>query len=321
MSSESDLISTIVSAQTYLYRLGGPILMFIGNISSIFNLIIFTRKNLRKNPCSIYLIAFNIINFLFLNTTLLQATLFNGFNINLISYNLTFCRFITYIGFLWDILSPFYLVLASVDRVLVTSRNALTRRRSTHRLAYICIISGTIFWMLFHIHALILMDIIEIYPNYFICYFFSNSYLQFTSYYSLILKAIIIPLLMIVFGLRAVKNVRTIGRVQIAPALPTNTATIRNALNPIHSKDRQLVKILIINISVYLIFSLMLSIVLMYQQITQYETKSSVQSQIDLFLLFVSLFSSYIPFCIVCYTNFFMSKTFRIEIKKIILCQ
>ncbi|CAF3733723.1 unnamed protein product [Adineta steineri] len=185
MSSESYLIAQLISVQMYLYQIGGPIFMIIGSVSCILNLIIFTKKTLRKNPCSNYLIVYNLTNFLFIYTTFIQAVLSNGFNINYAARSLSYCHFTVYIGFVEDILSPFYLILASVDRVLITSRNALTRQRSTHRFAYICIISGTIFWMLFHIHALILTDIIEFLPNYFICYFNSNAYLQFTSYYSL----------------------------------------------------------------------------------------------------------------------------------------
>jgi hypothetical protein len=321
MTSEADIIASIISAQTYLYRLGGPILMVIGTVSCILNLIIFMKKNLRKNPCSIYLIAFNVTNLLLVYTSLFLSTLSYGFNTNLPSYNLGFCHFDLYIGFLLDILSPFYLILASVDRVLVTSRNARTRKRSTHRLAYICIISGTIFWSLYHIHALIFSNIIEILPNYFICYFATNTYLEYTSYYSLIVKAFLVPLCMIVLGLRTIRNVRSVGRAQVAPALSTTRTGEGNAVQSPHSKDRQLIKILTINIGVYLIFNLMLSSILLYDQITQNWVKSALQSQIDLFLLYVSLFSSYISFSIGCYTNLWVSKTFRSEIKNVLLCK
>ncbi len=321
MTSEADIIASIISAQTYLYRFGGPFLMVIGTVSCILNLIIFMKKNLRKNPCSIYLIAFNITNLLLVYTQLFLSTLSYGFNTNLPSYNLGFCHFDLYIGFLLDILSPFYLILASVDRVLVTSRNARTRRRSTHRLAYICIIIGTIFWSLFHIHALIFSNIVEILPNEFICYFASNTYLEYTSYYSLIVQVFLVPLFMIVLGLQTIRNVRSVGRVQVAPALSTTRAGVENVVQSPRSKDRQLIKILTINIGVYLICNLMLSMILLYDQITQNWIKSALQNQIDLFLLYLSLFISYIPFSIGCYTNLWVSKTFRNEIKNVFLCK
>jgi hypothetical protein len=108
---------------------------------------------------------FHIANLLCIYTSTLLVTLFYGYNISPTSYNHVLCRFIIYITLILDVLSPFYLILASIDRVLVTSQNARTRQRSTCRLAYICIISGTMCWMLFHSHALVFSNIIEVAPN------------------------------------------------------------------------------------------------------------------------------------------------------------
>lgn len=63
-----------------------------------------------------------------------------GYQINPSLENLALCRLR---------LSPFCLHLSSIDRSLVTSRNARTRQRSTQPLAYICLAIGTMFWALF----------------------------------------------------------------------------------------------------------------------------------------------------------------------------
>ncbi|CAF3850729.1 unnamed protein product [Adineta steineri] len=73
-------------------------------------------------------------------------------------------------------------ISSSIDRVLVTSTNARTRQRSTPRLAYICISGATLFWMLFHCHALILTDIQEIAPGLFLCYPRAGPYVVFMGY-------------------------------------------------------------------------------------------------------------------------------------------
>jgi hypothetical protein len=73
-------------------------------------------------------------------------------------------------AFALDILSPSCLVLASIDQLLVTTQNAVTRQRSTSRLAYVTIGCITLLWLLFHIHAIILMHVIELVPNVFTCY-------------------------------------------------------------------------------------------------------------------------------------------------------
>ncbi|CAF4023487.1 unnamed protein product [Adineta steineri] len=182
MSSSDDFLTSLQSVQTNLFRIGGPILLVFGVVSCVVNLIIFTQKNLRKSPCSIYLIAVNIANFVYITFAVLFTTLSVGYSIDLTTYNLFMCRFFYYTSYLSDILSAFYLILASIDRVLVTSSNARTRQKSTPRLAYICVGCGTLFWMLFHCHALILMDIQEIAPGYFTCYYRAGSFLAYISF-------------------------------------------------------------------------------------------------------------------------------------------
>jgi hypothetical protein len=289
MSSESNSLASLLSAQINVFKFGGPILIILGIVSCIFNLIIFTKKNLRKNPCSIYLIAFNVSNFLQICTSILITTLLDGYRIDPSLYNLNFCHFRFYTGLLFDALSPSYLILASIDRILLTSPNALTRGRSNPRLAYICLIVVTLFWLLGHSHALVLTNIIQS-PNFIHCYFQLGIYLVLVGYYSVIIKGIVIPLVMIILGVWTVKNIRKVGRVALAPAFSTNRTTVTGLFRSAHSKDRQLIQILLVDISVYIIFSLMISIVLMYQQLTQYQLKSSVQDQIDALLLVVALY-------------------------------
>ena len=321
MSVQYNFLETLVSVQTNLYRFGGPILMVLGTVSCLLSLIAFNKKKLRKNPCSIYLVAYNTCNFLIIYTSILFATLATAYNIDLSTYNENFCRCRFYMVLLFEVLSPCYLLLASVDRILITSRNALTRRRSTRHLGYICITILTIFWAVFHIHALVLTGIIKVAPNFFICYFQPGTHLMLVNYYSVIIRGIIIPLLMIITGSWAIKNVRTLGRVAVV-SIPTviETPGSRNARAE-RSKDRQLFQIVITDISIYVLFNLMLSITLMYQQCTSSESQSSVTTEIHICLISIGFFSTFVPCCIGCYTNALISKTFRQEIQKVFICK
>jgi uncharacterized membrane protein YeiB len=119
---------------------------------------------------------------------------------------------------------------------------------------------------------------------------------------------------MIFLGFYTIKNIRSLGRIK--PVIRTISTT---GLPCAHSKDRQLIQILLVDISVYILFSLMISIVLMYNQITQQESETLVYARRQAFLMNVGTFSSYIPFCIECYTNLLVSKTFRHEVKKIFM--
>jgi len=118
-----------------------------------------------------------------------------------------------------------------------------------------------------------------------------------------------------------VKNVRGVGRVAPMPAFSASVAAVTGNMNASQSKDRQLIRILLMDIIVYIFFSSMIALVLMYAQITQYRSKDTVQLQVDAFLVNTGTFSAYIPFCIGCYTNLLVSKTFRREVKNFFMCK
>jgi hypothetical protein len=212
-------------------------------------------------------------------------------------------------------------MLASIDRILITSRNALTRQRSTRRLAYICIIIVTLFWLLFHIHAFFLPNFIQFGPGYLKCYVEPGIYLTMMGYYSVIIKGILVPLLMIISGLWAVKNVRSVGRAAPAFIIVATATTPIRRVHAGHSKDRQLLQILLVDIVFYIIFNIMIAVVLMYHQFTQSSSESLVKTYRNDLLESIGIFSTYIPYCIGCYNNLFVSKTFRHELKNILMCK
>ncbi|UJR29504.1 hypothetical protein I4U23_010721 [Adineta vaga] len=321
MSTSSNKLAELLVAQTYLYRFAGSVLIVIGTLGCILNLIIFTKKLLRKNPCSIYLISYNLSNFVYIYVSLFSSTLEVGYKYDPSAKNWNLCRLRLYITVLFNILSPYYLILASIDRVLVTSSNANTRRRSTLRLSYLSVIIGTIFWILFHIHAIISANITQYSPTIAFCYFQSGIPLTFVGYYAVI-KEILVLSLMIIFGLWAIKNIRSLKRVRVAPdSSASKTIVDNNDIRSTSSKNRQLALILIMDIIIYTPFSFLFASFLMYQQITIKYVVTLEQAQIQSCLTNIFLFLAGIPFYINCYTNLIISKPFRSEMKKIILCK
>ena len=161
MSSPSNLTTAWKTAEGYFFWMAGPVMMLIDLIGWIINLLVFTKKNLRKNPCAIYFIC----------SPLLQLTMDLGFYIN--------PRLRLYSAVLFNTLSLFYLVLASIDQSSVTSPNALTRRRSIRSLAVLCLIVGTIVWSLFYSHVLIFSTILQWTPTVSVRYFQRGIYRAF----------------------------------------------------------------------------------------------------------------------------------------------
>ena len=181
--------------------------------------------------------------------------------------------------------------LASIDRTLVTSTKAGTRKLSTRRLVFISMISLGLFWMVFHIHALIFMEIQQFGPNYFVCYYQPGAYTIFITYYLLLINGMLPPLLMALFGCWTVKNVRRVGPYGgVVLDHPNNTTIVIGRQYGLQSKDRQLIRMLLVDIVIYFICKTPLAILYIYQQITQYEDKNSEQELIEQSILLLSYF-------------------------------
>jgi len=307
----------VQSIQKNVFRIGGPILITIGSISSILNLMVFTKVALRKNPCTICFVAVNTINFAYFYLGLLLTTLAVGYDIDPSVNNISFCRFRYYIALVFACWISSCLILAAIDRTLITSPNAATRKRSTPRLVITSMIIIGWFWVIFHIHALIFTDILPVGPNYFVCYYQPGAYTTFMTYFSLLFNGIFPPLLLSIFGIRTMRNLAQVRRRRHhCNRMHTGTTGIGRSY-ALQSKDHQLIRMLLVDIISYLMFKGPVLIFLVYQQITQYVSKSVERQLIEQATLQLTYFWYFVDNGISCYTNILVSKTFRRELKKI----
>jgi hypothetical protein len=122
---------------------------------------------------------------------------------------------------------------------------------------------------------------------------------------------------MIICGLSSIKNIRSASRFRVVPDLSVSRPAVGGGLHSTSSKDRQLIFILLMDTTIYALFSFAYTIFLMYEQTTQNYTKSGDQIQIENIVRNLCLFSIGIPFCISCDANLIMLKTFRNKVKKI----
>ncbi|CAF1097085.1 unnamed protein product [Adineta steineri] len=313
-------IATLLSSIQQLFRIGGPILLFIGITSCILNLLVLRRISLRKSPCTICLVAVNIVNLAYLFFGFLFAVFLVGYNSDPSTSSIIFCRFRNYMSFILTCCEPSCLILASIDRVLVTSPNAGTRRRSTRRLTIISMIGICSFWAIFHIHTLIFIQIVQYGTNYFVCIYQPGAYTTFISYYSLVVTGCLPPTLMAIFGCWTVKNIRQVRRVRHnASTRTTATVVVVGGAHTLQSKDQQLIRMLFIEILSYIICKYPGTLMLIYQQITQYDIKSDERRQIEQAIQELTAFLYFVENSIGCYTNMIASKTFRTELKRILI--
>ena len=292
----------------YLHQYVASIFYIIGNVGNLLSLMIFFKKSWRKNVCVFYFIICLFINTIFINFSLLGAILINGFDMNILSSSVLLCKLFYYIFHLSSSYFPIVLILASIDRLLITSQNTDTRLYSSKRLAYFTLSISGFVWIVYCLHVLIKVNIQEFSStSTSSCYFdLSPIYLNFMIYSSLMFS-IVLPMIMIVLSILAWKNVRQIR------ALPRQK---RSGIRTMNKKDFQLLRCLYVHNIVYIICSIMMMVGFIYGAKVALQNQSPTEQAMSNFLYSVGAVLHYIPYCSSCIICASLSKVFRQELKR-----
>ncbi|CAF4179927.1 unnamed protein product, partial [Adineta steineri] len=230
------------------------------------------------------------------------------FDINVYDSSVALCKLLYYVSYTFTKLPPTALILASIDRLLLSSQNVNIRLYSSKRLAYFSLSITTAFWVVFYIHTLIEVNIVQLYPSVFICYYASSGfYPEFMTVFSLVVN-ISFSVTLVILSLMAFKNARQLRSV------PRQQ---RHQFRTMNKKDFQLLRCLYALDIVYISLTLFAAISNVYQASTQGEIHTPLRSAIENFLGGIAAFSYHIPFCISFFVFLFVSKAFRQETKHI----
>ena len=304
MSQSEQLHNLIV----YLHRYVLPVFYLFGNLGNLSAALIFSRKSWRKNVCVFYFNMSLLFNTCYINSALL-ADILTGFNIKPYDSNRVLCKFYSYISALCLILLPSTLILASIDRLLISSQNVDARLYSSRRLGYFTISLSTFFWFIFFIHIPIKVDIQKVNPSQRICFFdMSRWYLLFASYSSLIIH-FLFCILMIFLCMLTFQNVRRIRAVPRPQHPQIRTMT---------KKDFQLLRCLFVHDIIYIVFTMGSSIYIVYEIATIHQTRQPFEHALVNFIDHFNEFLHHIPYCINFYIYLIVSKTFRNALKRMI---
>ena len=169
------IIDNFKSLQKHLtYTILIPLLI-IGNIGCIFNTIIFRRPYFKSSSCSRYFLASSSANAFQLIIGLTASILDFGFSIHPHHHSLILCKFRNYSINIAGFLSQTYLLIACIDRYLITT---CYRRMSQMVIANRIIFFNACFWFINLSHMLIYSEISS--PKSF-CFYSSSSYILFLS--------------------------------------------------------------------------------------------------------------------------------------------
>ncbi|CAF3752479.1 unnamed protein product [Adineta steineri] len=293
--------SLLSQVQLQMIRIGLPICVSIGNLGCILGLFVFLQKSMRNNPCITYLIGYMITNLIYIDFTVL-STVFSGYGMDISTKSNLLCCIRMYMSYVFSAIPSYFLVIASMDRMFVSSSNINIRQRSNKRFALFMVIVIIIFWILFHLHAFFFSEIQLIYGVRLSCTIRSGSPASFIAYYGVV-NAIIPITLMTGFGIQTLINIK------------------RVRLNRVRSREHRLIPLLILQISIYIFLRLPTSLYLVYAQITNSNIKSSNQILIEQFVYFIVIFCQFTQVCISPLMNLISNsfrKEFQLALKKMV---
>ncbi len=284
-----------------------PVLYVLGNLGNFLSTLIFLKKSWRKNVCVFYFLICLLFNSCYINSYMIGSIFIIGFNINAQNSNVILCKLYVYAGYFLSVPLPTILILASIDRLLISSQNVDTRLYSSKRLAYFSITLSTFFWIIFNLHILIKVSIQQIYPSHYVCYYnLSKFYLDFVAYSSSVIH-IMFFLLMIILCIFAFKNVRRIR------TIPRDK---RHQIRSMTKKDFQLLRCLFVQDILFIMFGMLIIIFYIYSAITKNQVRMPLEQAVYNFFRNLLTFLYNIPYC----TNFFVfvivSKSFRHELNR-----
>lgn len=303
---------SFISRQITLYV--APIHIIVGTICNILNILIFTRKNLRSNACSLYFLFSSIANLPVIYFDMFTQLLTQCFHIPTDTSSDFVCKFKFYTVETFRALSASYIALASFDRYASSCQSVNCRRWSTISRARILICIVTIFLCASYYHVPLYFHVKTLVDGTLSCIgeASENGYRLFSDLYFLFTYCIIPPSIMLVFGCLMIRNVRASKR-NIAA---TNTVISTS----LQRKDRQLIRMVIIQVVSFIPLTLPVGIRKLYALSTASYNKSALTLATDDFAQkFLTLESIiYHSFNFFLYTV--VSSVFRKELKSIFQC-
>ncbi|CAF3810413.1 unnamed protein product [Rotaria sordida] len=281
------------------------LLFIIGNIGCILNTIIFLRPCLNSSSSSRYFLASSFANGFILNVGLATHILDVGFSIHSHHSLTIICKLRNYLINISGFLSQTYLLLACIDRYLISLNKSRYRSINTKLMANRIISFTACFWFIILSHMLIYSSIsLRLH----ICFFSSLSYTFFISLHNLILSGFILPTLMVLFGLLTLKNIQQIRR---------QARSCRRRQRRYHYLSLMLISNVFVSVIFTLIYTSGLSYISFFMLIRE-NVPSVKQKTQHRFISFIAIIFYYVPYSISFYVNILTSQRFRRELQKIL---
>lgn len=222
-----------------------------GTIGLTLNIVIFTRRNLFRNSCVQYLLGNTVANYVVTYWVIVTRILSDGYGNDLSLRSDIFCRFRYFLTYYARTLSTWSIVLACVDRWFSSSQ--ANTGYNTVRLARIVMVIASFVCFLSYFHILFLFGI-QTRPNStsVTCYAQTGVYRIISDLQYLIFYALGPPILMLIFGILTLNNLRRNRRL-VMPQSQNNSSSLSQSSK---KRDAQLLVMLLFQVLIIIIFTL-----------------------------------------------------------------
>lgn len=278
--AESTVINVLNQISLRSNQILPGILLVAGTFGQICNLLIFSRRSQRSNPVSIYFLSGTIANLVALYFGMLFRYLQDLFSITIVNDNTAVCRIRSFLLYLSLSLSNWFILLATIDRYLISSRENNRRQLSSIKNALRMIIATTILGILSYVHILILYIIqtIPISPTRIqnFCYPLHGPYRLFNDIQILVQFSLLPPLLMCLFVIFIIRNIRHSHARLANVVIAEHQARLKK-------RDLQLSKMLVLQVIITILCALPLALSQLTTTATSGWTKSAMSLAIENF--------------------------------------
>ncbi|CAF0798328.1 unnamed protein product [Adineta ricciae] len=302
LSSMSDVSEAINRYVLIVY-------FIFGGIGNLLNVFLFTRPTLIQTSSSLYLLFTSMSNLLVVVFVISVRLLADGFDLEIASFSLFACRFVSYIYYVCLALPPCFTAFACMDRWAASCIQVCRRRFANVRVAKRIISLTIISCFILYSHIPFTYDV-DINPPPPYCSASVSSAI-FVLIYQLIIYSLIPPSITIMFSIGIIMNVRMKRiRIEHAVQLSNTLADVRRIRkNPQHRLSQMQV-MLVCQACIEFLATIPYSIINLVSLFVENDAYFlSLYSIVRLFIFFNYISSFYI------YT--LSSKLYRRELKKL----
>ncbi|CAF1252113.1 unnamed protein product [Adineta steineri] len=271
MNSSSEV--NLALATDWMSTISLFILIPVGSFGCLFNIIIFTSKQLKKNSCAFYFLCTSLFELCILCFGGISRLATEHFGSTLISQNRMYCKIRSYLMTAIGTIAVYFVLLAAIDRCMATSIHVRYRAFSQIKIAHRIVIGTIIIGIVISIHSFIFFE-----PQ-LGCIPQPGVYALFYSVYLIVCTSILPDSLILIFSLWTFQNIKRARLRNVA----------NQTINALHQQRMQKTESQLVKMMLTLaLFSILIDLTKVscytYYFMTTNISKSSYQQTVDVFI-------------------------------------